>query len=320
MKETFLLIILVAVVFVGQSAFAADQTVKDFTLPSATDGTLIRLADHAGKVVLINWWRTDCGWSQRESPKLVSLYQKYHDKGLVILGVSDDTANTVTQIPAYLKRYGIIWPIGLNDQGEFMREIRSKGKGDTPGNYLVSRSGKLTYLGLDRKPEDWQKVEEAVARALGEAAPGSPAIQPQKIVVAPSFSLPDLQDKTVHLADFASKPLIVNFFTAESCDWAGAIVAKLHKDYAGRGLQVVGVNLFDNDAAIQGCINKYGVKYPVVRGDQGTQKAWIGSSKGWATFFVTPDGKIFKKIVDSIDNGLEGPVFSKYAEYLLAKR
>jgi peroxiredoxin len=152
MGKSSLLIVLIAAAFVGQPAFAAETTVNDFTLPSATDGTLIRLADHAGKVVLINWWRTDCGWSQRESPKLVSLYQKYRDKGLVILGVSDDTANTVSRIPAYLKQYGITWPVGLNDQGEFMLEIRSKGKGDTPGNYLVTRSGKLTYLGLDRKP------------------------------------------------------------------------------------------------------------------------------------------------------------------------
>ena len=320
MGKSLLLIALMATAFVGQPAFAAETSVKDFTLPSATDGTLIRLADHAEKVVLINWWRTDCGWSQRESPKLVSLYHKYRDKGLVILGVSDDTANTVSRIPAYLRQYGITWPVGLNDQGEFMREIRSKGKGDTPGNYLVTRSGKLTYLGLDRKPEDWQKVEEAVLRALDEAAPGSPAFQPQKLVTAPSFSLPDLQGKKIGLSDFAGKPLVVNFFTAESCDWAGAVLSKLNKDFGGRGLQVVGVNLFDNDAAIKRCIDKYGMTYRVLRGDQAIQKAWIGSSKGWATFFVTPDGKIFKKIVDSINNGLEGPVFSKYAEYLLAKR
>ena len=33
--------------------------------------------------------------------------------------------------------------------------------------------------------------------------------------------------------------------------------------------------------------------------------------------FVTPDGKILKKITDSINDGIEQPVFTKYAEYLL---
>ena len=47
--------------------------------------------------------------------------------------------------------------------------------------------------------------------------------------------------------------------------------------------------------------------------------AWIGDNKGWATFFVTPNGKVLKKIVDSIEKGIEEPVFTKYAEYLVTK-
>ncbi len=54
--------------------------------------------------------------------------------------------------------------------------------------------------------------------------------------------------------------------------------------------------------------------------DQATQMAWIGDNKGWATFFVTPDGKVLKKIVDSINNGIEDAVFTKYAEYMVTKR
>ena len=119
------------------------------------------------------------------------------------------------------------------------------------------------------------------------------------------------------LADFAGKPLVVNFFTASTCDWAGAVVSKLQRDYATRGLQVIGINLFDNEAAVRGCLSRHGATYPVLKGDQATQKAWIGGNSGWATFFVTRDGKVLKKIADSIDNGLEGAVFPKYAEYLV---
>ncbi len=300
---------------------ADERAVKDFTLPSATDGSLIRLSDYSGKVVLINWWRTDCGWSQKESPKLVSLYQKYRDKGLVIVGVSDDVSNTVAKVPAYLKQRNNSWPIGLNDQGEFLREIvKPFGGGETPGNYIVSRDGKISYLGLDRDDRSWQKIEETVIRFLDAPVPNSPAIKPRALEAAPSFSLPDLQGKTVKLADFAGKPLLVNFFTADSCDWAGPALSKIHKDYAGRGLQVVGINLFDQNPAIQSCINKHAANYPVLRGNEATQRAWIGSNKGWAAFFVTPDGKMFKKIIDSIENGIEGTVFAKYAEFMLRKR
>jgi peroxiredoxin len=299
---------------------SAPVRATDFTLPSATDSSLIRLADHTGKVVLINWWRTDCAWSQRESPKLAALYAKYRDKGLVIIGISDDTAPTVGAIPAYLKRFNVTWPVGLNDQGEFMREIRPKGQGETPGNYLVSRSGELTYLGLDRTDDSWQKLEAAVERAIAEPAPAASPIPPDTLAVAPALSLPTLQGKPVKLADFAGKPLVVNFFTADSCDWAGAALTKLHQEYAPRGLQVIGINLFDTDGAVQACVARHKSGYPVLKGDAATQTAWIGSNKGWATFFVTRDGKVFKKIVDSIDDGMEATVFPKYAEYLMANR
>lgn len=219
---------------------SAPVRATDFTLPSATDSSLIRLADHAGKVVLINWWRTDCAWSQRESPKLAALYAKYRDKGLVIIGISDDTAPTVGAIPAYVKRFNVTWPVGLNDQGEFMREIRPQGQGETPGNYLVSRSGELTYLGLDRTDESWQKLEAAVGHALAEPVPASSSIVPRALAPAPALSLATLQGKPVKLADFAGKPLVVNFFTADACDWTGATLAKLHQEYAPRGLQVIG--------------------------------------------------------------------------------
>lgn len=296
---------------------SAPVRATDFTLPSATDSSLIRLAEHAGKVVLINWWRTDCAWSQRESPKLAALYAKYRDKGLVIIGISDDTAPTVGAIPAYFKRFNVTWPVGLNDQGEFMREIRPKGQGETPGNYLVSRSGELTYLGLDRTDESWRKLEAAVERAIAEPAPAVSPIAPSALAPAPALSLPTLQGKPTKLADFAGKPLVVNFFTADSCDWAGAALAKLHQEYAPRGLQVIGVNLFDSDDAVQGCVARHKAGYAVLKGDAAAQRTWIGSNKGWATFFVTRDGKVFKKIVDSIDGGIEATVFPKYAEYLM---
>lgn len=283
-------VLIFAVCLISQLTFGAENTVKDFSLTLATESSLIHLADHAGKVVLVNWWRTSCAWSQKESPKLVELYKRHRDKGLVIVGISDVTADTVAQVPAYLGRYEITWPVGLNDQAEFMREIRPLGQGDTPGNYLVSRSGQVTYQGLDRKPEDWPKLEEAVVRALAEPVPATPAVKAQELPRAPSLALPDLQGKPVTLARFAGKPLVVNFFNAQTCDWTGGVMSKLSTDYGPRGLQVVGIDLFDDDAQTKACLAKYNVHYPVLRGDQTSQIAWIGDSKAWATFFVTADG------------------------------
>ena len=43
-----------------------------------------------GKYTLIDFWAAWCGPCRRENPNLVNLYEKYHDKGLEIIGVSLD--------------------------------------------------------------------------------------------------------------------------------------------------------------------------------------------------------------------------------------
>jgi peroxiredoxin len=311
-----------AALLVTTTMVFSDNVASDFTIPSAQDNSLIRLSDYSGKVVLINWWRTNCQWSQAEAPKLVALYKRYQSKGFVIIGVSDDTADTVVHAPAYLQKYGITWPVGYNDQGEFMRDVRPLGQGDTPGNYLVSRSGKITYLGLDRTPESWRRLESAVAGALAESAPGKPIIARRQPAPASDFDLTDLSGKHVRLKDLQGKPILVNFFNAQqTCDWGEPAVTKVNQAYRSRGFQVIGIDVGgDIDAAIQACKAKYSMSFPILHGTDHVQQAWIGTNSAWAVFFVTPNGKVFKMIRDSIDNGLEAVVFPKYAEYMLTNR
>jgi len=53
-----------------------------------TNGTPIRLSDIVGKkVVLLEFMRYDCVNCQRSFPYMVSLYEKYKDKGLEIVSV-----------------------------------------------------------------------------------------------------------------------------------------------------------------------------------------------------------------------------------------
>ncbi len=300
------------------SSVARAATVTDFTVPSATDHHLLHLSDYAGKVVLINWWRTTCPWSQRETPKLVELNSRYAGKGLVIVGISDDNASSVGSVAGYLKSRGVSWPVGLNDQGEFVREVVPLGTGETPANYLVEPDGTITFLGLDRSADDWKKLESAVAAATSKKGPAKPPFARRPLPAAPPLSLPDLHGKEFSSAGWAQKPVVVNFFTAQSCDWSGAVLARLSRDYAKRGLQVIGVDLFDNDPAVQSCVQKHGASYPVLKGDQATQQAWLGSNKGWATFFVTRDGRVLKKIENSIEDGLESVIFPAYAEQLVS--
>ena len=111
-RLVFLQCVTIGLLAATSPALFGAPPVKDFTLPSATDGSLIRLSDYSGKVVLINWWRSSCGYCQRETPRLVELHQKYRKEGLVVIGVSDDTADSVVNVPGFLREHGITFPVG----------------------------------------------------------------------------------------------------------------------------------------------------------------------------------------------------------------
>jgi peroxiredoxin len=61
----------------------------ELSLPDA-NGNPVNLSELKGKVVLLDFWASWCGPCRRNSPHLVRLYKKYHEKGLEILGVSLD--------------------------------------------------------------------------------------------------------------------------------------------------------------------------------------------------------------------------------------
>jgi thiol-disulfide isomerase/thioredoxin len=73
------------------------------------DGKDFTTADWKGKVVLVDFWATWCGPCRQELPHVKDMYQKYHAKGLEVLGVSNDySADELTKFLAENK--DLPWP------------------------------------------------------------------------------------------------------------------------------------------------------------------------------------------------------------------
>lgn len=54
------------------------------------NGETLSLNEIKGKATIIDFWASWCGPCRRENPNIVRVYEKYHDKGLEIIGVSLD--------------------------------------------------------------------------------------------------------------------------------------------------------------------------------------------------------------------------------------
>src|SRR5581483_10765751 len=66
------------------------------------------LAKLKGRVVLLHFWDTGCGYCVDELPRLKSLYEKLHAKGFEIIGVSfDPTKESLTN---FLSQEKLPWP------------------------------------------------------------------------------------------------------------------------------------------------------------------------------------------------------------------
>jgi peroxiredoxin len=61
----------------------------DFT-GQTPEGKTLSLNDIKGKVTIIDFWASWCGPCRHENPNVVRMYNKYHNKGLEIIGVSLD--------------------------------------------------------------------------------------------------------------------------------------------------------------------------------------------------------------------------------------
>ncbi|WP_263379863.1 TlpA family protein disulfide reductase [Granulicella paludicola] len=91
------------------------DTLKGKVAPGFTlvdlNGKKVSLAQFKGHPVVVNFWATWCGPCKLEMPWFEEMNQKYKDKGLVILGLSQDTGTDVAEIAKSAKKIGVTYEI-----------------------------------------------------------------------------------------------------------------------------------------------------------------------------------------------------------------
>jgi thiol-disulfide isomerase/thioredoxin len=118
-----------------------------------------RLADHAGKVVLVNVWATWCPPCKKEMPELERLYQARKDQGLVVFGFS--TEDLGVQQKFAKDEISVSYPL-LTADGQVPDLYRGTAK--YPANFLIDRQGRLQPAPSTEQP--FQKLEAAVDALL----------------------------------------------------------------------------------------------------------------------------------------------------------
>ncbi len=96
-----------------------------------------------GKVVLVDFWEYTCINCLRTLPYLREWYRRYHDKGLVIVGVHTpefDFSGLRANVAAAAKRLDVSWPIVLDDKFAIWKRYENS---EWPHEYLYDQQGRL---------------------------------------------------------------------------------------------------------------------------------------------------------------------------------
>jgi glutathione peroxidase len=118
-------------------AFAASKTVYDFTL-SSIDGQPTSMGTYKGKVLLVVNVASRCGFTPQYSA-LESVYEKYKDRGLVIVGVPAN--NFGAQEPGTNQEIKTFCTRKYNVQFPMMSKVSVKGSDTAPlYQYLTDTS------------------------------------------------------------------------------------------------------------------------------------------------------------------------------------
>ena len=117
-------------------------------------GTKLRISDYRGKVVLLNFWATDCGGCVLEIPSFIELEKAYKDKGFSAIGVSMDIsyedlkdANEAWgRVRPFMAKHGINYTIAMGDD----TISKAYALNAFPATYLIDKSGRIAvaYVGV----------------------------------------------------------------------------------------------------------------------------------------------------------------------------
>jgi len=121
-------------------------------------GQLLSLSSFKGRYVLIDFWASWCGPCRKENPFLVKAYNRFHAKGLEVIGISLDE-NRQAWLDAIIKD-SLPW-IHLSDAKGFSGPVPDLyGIKAIPRNFLLDTTGKI--IARDLRGEALEKKLSAI--------------------------------------------------------------------------------------------------------------------------------------------------------------
>ena len=149
------LVLVLVFISMSFSAFAAKSNKKeDVKMPNIVlydqYGKKHNIEEYKGKVVVINFWATWCGYCVQEMPEFEKVYKEFgsNKKDVIILGVagpkSKENQNNVDvekdKVISFLKKKNITYPTLMDEAGKSFDDYKVRA---LPMTYVINKDGYL---------------------------------------------------------------------------------------------------------------------------------------------------------------------------------
>lgn len=119
-------------------------------------GKFVSISDFKGKVLMLDFWATWCGPCIASMPEVQKLWDMYHDKGLEIVGITQEDRTVVKK---FFTLKPLTYPIYLDGS---MAANTKYGISEIPTVVIIDRQGKIAFVGHPAEPEMMQALEASL--------------------------------------------------------------------------------------------------------------------------------------------------------------
>jgi cytochrome c biogenesis protein CcmG/thiol:disulfide interchange protein DsbE len=141
-----------------------NPTAPTFHLDRLDQPGKVSLSAYRGKPVILNFWASWCIPCKEEAPLLESVWQRYRQRGLVVLGV--DIQDVRSDARRFARRNRMSYPLAYDGPGNTVSHYGVTG---VPETFFVGRNGKLVCERLQagvHLPENRDKFAACVEEVL----------------------------------------------------------------------------------------------------------------------------------------------------------
>jgi peroxiredoxin len=148
------------------SALAPGTQAPDFTLSAMDDKPFSLRAALARGPVLAAFFKISCPTCQYAFPFLQRIYQAHGNKGVTIVGISQ---NTKKDTALFIKEYGITFPVLLDDISSYPVS-NAYGLTNVPTIFWIAQDSEIEISSVGWIRKDMEELNQRAAQASSEAA------------------------------------------------------------------------------------------------------------------------------------------------------